>query len=1242
MKKYLTSLITISFTILLFFTSNLNAQNIKVFILAGQSNMQGHGNVGPENISGTLSHFISSSASSDFAYIRNNDGSWATRDDVWVRYDHENGELLADELNIGFGGDDMQIGPELGFGHLLGQHLNEQVLIIKTCWGGKSLAVDFRPPSSGGATGPFYQQMMADITSAINNISTEFPQYQGGQVEIAGFTWFQGWNDGEQQSYLDEYEQNLINLISDVRTDLNVPDLPVVIGLTGNGGRDIEAGDGWINGLQTQLVPAQIRAVESNNLTNVAIAETRDFWRDSEVSPEPEFLHHWNNNAESYLRIGTSFGIKMIELINAAASSSSSSASLGTVQPNTNLALPASYNFQEYVFAEPNDQGTCLGNVNNTAVIEEVYMAQTHRHAIDHPLFFTIGHRPAVLQLAVTGSGAAPDVTVEGRINGVMQGTLCLNGPSTLSQSIDLARPNFDDYFSVTLPKSWIIDGLELTVRAGPTLQIISSTELKIGPYTEMNLVEVMMDLLDYNIIPAQQNKIIDLLAEVASAIPASVIRYGTLPAKIKFPTFAVTDGTAQMVTVTSIENFEQQNIPGLDHLNSVANTYLENIQKALGDQISTVYFGNTLNLNPGGWGGDRSFVAADYDGVFIHELGHALSLPHWGEAYGVPIEDEFSVLYPYGGELNEEGGGIGETWTFIQDKYAFVNPKCEITTEGNEGKERSDCMQREVTCNEMRGDVEGPWEGFSDFSAYRMHQFLAGGNVINNQVPYRAGMANFQIPEQSGYPVATLENGKRVFTRDPAQPQDTEPEDTYTLPGEDQIEQDIYLLYGSIHPTQDQVNILYEPIKMKSNLVPIIDPTDPVTFNTLQSLTEQNRGALFNETRDITIKLSYIDGTVSHVLVPFKSFDRGENIDYFGYWRTDIAYFSVAVPADVDLCSVEMYQRSFFIGFEEDDREGNINHAPHNITAANFMEAAVLKGRYDYSCNCPGTPGYIEPGTPCDDGNPLTVNDVEDGSCNCAGTVLPPCGVINNGHFDESLFAWWTWGATATSQNGVATFENVDPSDSGIAQGPFSISQNENYTISFEASANANRTIELIVSLGEEPYTDYFLQVIELSTENQLFTLPFTMLQASTTKAEIEFFFGGDDESVRLDNICLQLDCGVGEDCNPPCVPNINMTGVVLSGTYHAADTATSDGQINLSSGGAVSLKAGECISLEPGFIVKEFATFEALIETCAPRQQNELKGSAHLLRRQLRRHQTSPISLCNMSCRNHHKNKK
>jgi hypothetical protein len=288
---------------------------IKVFILAGQSNAQGHGDLGPITTAGTLEHFYANKQSNEYDFIKDSGSNWATRSDVWVRYDDGSNGLKADDLKVGYGGWSQQIGPEYGMGHALGKHFDDQVLIIKTAWGGKSLAVDFRPPSAGGTTGPYYTQMINDIKASINNIATEFPGYSGETIEIAGFVWFQGWNDGGSDAYLDEYQSNLINLIKDVPTDLNIPNLPILVGLTGNGGRSTTNSDGWIKGLQTRLVPAQIGAVQATTHACVDYAETRDFWVDPTLSPG-NGLHHWNNNAESYLRIGNEFGVKLIDLLN--------------------------------------------------------------------------------------------------------------------------------------------------------------------------------------------------------------------------------------------------------------------------------------------------------------------------------------------------------------------------------------------------------------------------------------------------------------------------------------------------------------------------------------------------------------------------------------------------------------------------------------------------------------------------------------------------------------------------------------------------------------------------------------------------------------------------------------------------------------------------------------------------------------------------------------------------------------
>ena len=290
---------------------------LKIFVLAGQSNMEGQGVVDldhPEHYNGgrgTLEAVLRDpSVAARYAHVKDADGRWSIRDDVWVRFRTANG-VKKGPLTIGFTGypGAHHIGPEFQFGHVVGDAIDGPVLLIKTAWGGKSLHEDFRPPSSGGTTGPYYERMLAEIDEALANAADDFPAYDGSGWEFAGFVWFQGWNDMVDEPARAEYEENLVNLILDVRSALSVPDLPVVIGELGNGGPDASEP-------MLEIRRAQAAAAASPRVGDaVAFVETSSFARPAADSPNTGHGHHWFGNAESYFLIGDALARMMLELL---------------------------------------------------------------------------------------------------------------------------------------------------------------------------------------------------------------------------------------------------------------------------------------------------------------------------------------------------------------------------------------------------------------------------------------------------------------------------------------------------------------------------------------------------------------------------------------------------------------------------------------------------------------------------------------------------------------------------------------------------------------------------------------------------------------------------------------------------------------------------------------------------------------------------------------------------------------
>jgi len=260
---------------------------VKVFILAGQSNMEG------KAARSTLEPVLADPKEAPkFKHLKT-DGKWTVRDDVWVTFLRKSAKgpkgehPLHGPLSVHFGSDKNArdakgnrikiagFGPELGIGHVLGDKIDQQVLLIKAAWGGRSVNRTFRPPSAmpneaeikevfentkiknpdarlseiKDSYGRDYRAMLDEVRKVTGDIKKYFSDYDEKHgFEIAGFIWFQGWNDGCGQGN-PKYTEQLAALIRDIRKDLKTPKMPVVIGELGIDGDNPM---GWIKTFRDQ------------------------------------------------------------------------------------------------------------------------------------------------------------------------------------------------------------------------------------------------------------------------------------------------------------------------------------------------------------------------------------------------------------------------------------------------------------------------------------------------------------------------------------------------------------------------------------------------------------------------------------------------------------------------------------------------------------------------------------------------------------------------------------------------------------------------------------------------------------------------------------------------------------------------------------------------------------------------------------------------------------------------------
>ena len=266
-----------------------------------------------------------------YPYLMNDKGQWTARDDVYYR-----GVVTATGSRwMGVAGG--RIGPELGFGHSVGEAIDEPVLVLKTSQGNRSLGWDFLPPGSkqyeydgkiyagyqesplswdkGSKPEPInwyagkqYDECFKAAHEVLDNFDAQFPHWKGRGYEIAGFAWWQGDKDRYNLAHAKKYEENLVHLIKTLRREFKAPKAKFIVATLGQTAKDsADVNEKLI--LDAQLAVDGAAGKYPDFKGNVGTVFTHP------LSQGGASNSHYNGNAQTYMDVGLAMGEAMVRLL---------------------------------------------------------------------------------------------------------------------------------------------------------------------------------------------------------------------------------------------------------------------------------------------------------------------------------------------------------------------------------------------------------------------------------------------------------------------------------------------------------------------------------------------------------------------------------------------------------------------------------------------------------------------------------------------------------------------------------------------------------------------------------------------------------------------------------------------------------------------------------------------------------------------------------------------------------------
>mmetsp|Transcript_21845 Transcript_21845/g.28252 ORF Transcript_21845/g.28252 Transcript_21845/m.28252 type:complete len:455 (-) Transcript_21845:38-1402(-) len=327
-------------------------KKVKVFFLAGQSNMLGQGELAP------FVTMMNMSCHKEFRETLWDEDTqdFKIHDRVYIKFRDNQGQLTLGH-NTRYADRD-KFGPEVMFGWTLGDAFGNKnnetgdddvVYLIKVAYGGRDLAIDFRPPSAririGGNDikqqfdgftneeteenisvkqqliqdqqqqqimhGYRFRTMIQEFHEGLDALPDVIPG--ATEYEIAGFVWFQGETDLSSEEKSKEYATNLKHLIRDVRREFGVS-MPCVIGEVGYHGLHPNGDDRRRRVLEFRAEVKGVTHLKEFQNNTLYVPTAQYALLDRNVERYNKGFHYYGR-PDTYYYIGKALGEGMVQLL---------------------------------------------------------------------------------------------------------------------------------------------------------------------------------------------------------------------------------------------------------------------------------------------------------------------------------------------------------------------------------------------------------------------------------------------------------------------------------------------------------------------------------------------------------------------------------------------------------------------------------------------------------------------------------------------------------------------------------------------------------------------------------------------------------------------------------------------------------------------------------------------------------------------------------------------------------------